>query len=1372
MKLTVPIIYSFILSLLLVAVAQAQEPVASYPFSGNLMDASTFSNDASANGAALTQDRFGVANSAVEFDGTQGSLVAPNAAHLNSDYTTVAFWVRVDELPAQGEVFLMSFGGWQERWKISLPGHGKPVWTTNNTSGISDMDSGDGNELQIGVWTHVAFVHDGTNDLIYVNGALANSKPVAGELNSTVHPLGMGFDPIGGALFFNGAMDEVLIFDAALDAQTIADLYAAQSTAPTFDQGMVASYSLDGNTLDGTDFDNHATAADVSATTDRFGFGFSAYEFNGTSSEITAPNSAQLNSDYATVSFWVKVNSLPGNGEYYLASFGGWQERWKVSLPGHGKPVWTTNSTSGISDMDSGDGNELQPGEWAHLAFVHDGTNDLIYLNGALVNSKEVAGELNSTTHPFGLGYNPIDGGSYLDGELDDVQIYNYALSGQEIADLYAAQSTSGAEATDLVAAYPFNGNANDTTQFGNDGLVGGATLAADRFGYAANAYSFSGTDSILAANSPALNSDFATISFWVNVAELPAQGEVFLLSNGGWQERWKISLPGHGKPVFTTNATSGISDMDSGDGNELQVGTWTHVTMVHDGAKDKIYMNGALVAEKDVTGALNSTNYPLGIGNDPIGGGLYFNGSLDDIQIYNRALSDQEIADLYAAQSQEPTFADELVAYYPFSGNANDVTPFTNNAEVNGAQLGDDRFDKANKAYAFDGVDDDITAANSPQLNSDFVTVSFWVNVNELPGNGEAYLLSHGGWQERWKISLPPHGKPVWTTNATSGISDMDSGDGNELQEGVWTHVVMSHDGAKDKIYLNGNLVADKDVTGELNSTVHPFGMGYNPIDGGSYLNGSLDEVQIYNRALTDQEVADLYAAQSQAPMDADDVAPAAPLGLAATVTFNNVDLNWQPATDNVGVTAYNVFQDSVKIATTENTSLALLELTPLTEFVFGVTAVDEAGNESSMTTLSVTTGEESTPDVTAPTAPSNLMADAGSNSVVISWDASTDDRQVAGYVVLIDGVVFDTLAPGNTSIFIGGLDAETLYFVEIYAFDAAGNDSDIADILVETEEEIDAGEPGLVAWYPFEGDANDATPYENHGAIGGDPVFEMVENRPDASGMAIKFDGDQDSVLAANAVQLISDFTTVSFWIRVDSVNTLDAEAYIMSFGHWSERWKVSLPTHLKVVWTTNSKNAQFDNAISDMDSGDGNELVEGFWWYVTMVHDGEDDIIYVDGVETNRVPAPGTLNSTARPLGMGNNNVDGGQYFNGALDEVKIYNKALTAEEIANLYSTGTTGTDNHLSAQLRKYVSVAYPNPATNKLYIEHSLQNNQPLLLRVFDTNGRQVDAIRFNKNELPLDQFSIDVHDYQTGNYFLNFVLGGKNLGAVKFYKQ
>ena len=100
---------------------------------------------------------------------------------------------------------------------------------------------------------------------------------------------------------------------------------------------------------------------------------------------------------------------------------------------------------------------------------------------------------------------------------------------------------------------------------------------------------------------------------------ELPANGEVYLLSFGGWQERYKISLPSHGKVVFTTYATSCCSDMDAGAGNELVPGTWAHVVAVHGTAQDKIYINGVLANAKDVGGPLHHTTYPLGywLGSD-----------------------------------------------------------------------------------------------------------------------------------------------------------------------------------------------------------------------------------------------------------------------------------------------------------------------------------------------------------------------------------------------------------------------------------------------------------------------------------------------------------------------------------------------------------------------------------------------------------------------------------------------------------------------------------------------------------------------------------------------------------------------------------
>jgi hypothetical protein len=197
----------------------------------------------------------------------------------------------------------------------------------------------------------------------------------------------------------------------------------------------------------------------------------------------------------------------------------------------------------------------------------------------------------------------------------------------------------------------------------------------------------------------------------------------------------------------------------------------------------------------------------------------------------------------------------------------------------------------------------------------------------------------------------------------------------------------------------------------------------------------------------------------------------------------------------------------------------------------------------------------------------------------------------------------------------------------------------------------------------------------------------------------------------------------------------------------------------------------NAQFDNAISDMDSKDGNELVKGFWWYVTMVHDGVDDIIYLDGNEVNRKPAPGMLNSTGRKLGMGSNNVDGGQYFNGALDELKIYNKALTGDEVKKLFTSGTTGLKD-LVGKLDGLVELLYPNPTASEVIVNHQFKGDQPLLVRVFDLSGRQMDAVKFNAIDLTSKQIRVDVANYPSGLYSLNFVLGGENLGAVPFMKR
>ena len=134
------------------------------------------------------------------------------------------------------------------------------------------------------------------------------------------------------------------------------------------------------------------------------------------------------------------------------------------------------------------------------------------------------------------------------------MKIYNVALTAQEVADLYTAESTSPAQLHRPGSRFPFAGNADDVTQFENNGSVGGAQLSVDRFGFGGNAYSFAGADSILVSNSVQYNSP-GFRQFLGKTDELPAQGRgisAFLRRLAGTLENL---LPGTWKTCFTTNS-------------------------------------------------------------------------------------------------------------------------------------------------------------------------------------------------------------------------------------------------------------------------------------------------------------------------------------------------------------------------------------------------------------------------------------------------------------------------------------------------------------------------------------------------------------------------------------------------------------------------------------------------------------------------------------------------------------------------------------------------------------------------------------------------------------------------------------------------
>ena len=307
-----------------------------------------------------------------------------------------------------------------------------------------------------------------------------------------------------------------------------------------------------------------------------------------------------------------------------------------------------------------------------------------------------------------------------------------------------------------LVAYYGFNGNANDLSGNYNHGYVRGATLTSDRFGNPNSAYYFGGRGSnnyIRVNQDNSLNLyNTVSISFWM--MQTSSAGTIW--NNNGWSG-YEQNVGSDA--IFTVIAKSGLSygysnygglcvytslsssrqqlcDLKISDrnGNHLNVGAqasmncytygqWIHVVQVVDGNRSRVYFNGVLYTELTTAAPslYMSNNFDLYIGQqDDPSPYFTFNGSLDDIAIYNRALSDSEVRSLFnnyrdPYDNENHIDIDNISIQQPCGADAGSITI---NPRPNAG---------ASYAYAF-------TSPNSPQASN---------VLSAGPGTHRVYVVS-----------------------------------------------------------------------------------------------------------------------------------------------------------------------------------------------------------------------------------------------------------------------------------------------------------------------------------------------------------------------------------------------------------------------------------------------------------------------------------------------------------------------------------------------------------------------------------------------------------------------------------------------------
>jgi hypothetical protein len=524
--------------------------------------------------------------------------------------------------------------------------------------------------------------------------------------------------------------------------------------------------------------------------------------FDGTSGFINGSPLSPSALTTFTVSAWVKVDGLQTEAASILSDIYSTRVNYALRFDlntrnikgGSYDGTWRDTPTVTLSD-----------GVWTYVAFSYDGATLKLYTNNndALTTNVVFTPQSNNLGYRIGRRW---DNANYVKGNIDEVRVSGTARS----ASWVKAEYKTG---TDTLNTY-------------------------------ATAESISNNLENSAAN--------MTISAWVKADTLGAANRVIIARNNSSAYSWAIynDSANPGKLKFTSdgNNTSGISN------TTLATGNWYHVAMSVDRLKTRLFINGTLDQEVASNGSIPSTG-DISIGADPDGTDGW-DGILDEVRIYGRSLSDKEVKDLYnfapgpvgywnldentgttandsSGNANTGTVSDSTSWHTGRFGAGLDMDGSTDMVSV--ADAGSlDLEQMTLSAWAkFDSLNSQIILEKGATA-SQFSNYYLWYS-----GSGGAcgsnvlcvgFRAGSGTWQDH---------DFAWTPTLNQ-----------------WYHLTGTYDRSRIKLYINGKLVLDEAETLSPLTGTEPLRMGRSIVDGGRYFSGNLDEVKIYNYARTPSQV------------------------------------------------------------------------------------------------------------------------------------------------------------------------------------------------------------------------------------------------------------------------------------------------------------------------------------------------------------------------------------------------------------------------------------------------------------------------------------------------------------------------------------
>jgi hypothetical protein len=865
--------------------------VAYYPFNGNAIDESGNGYNGTVYGATLTSDRFNQADKAYNFiyNGFSSDRIqvsGTSGLNFSTGGFSLSAWIKFSGSAGPGNnypIVSKHICGEQSGYILMLY-NGKLTFWLAGSSGYNILSTNE--DYTDDMWHQVVAVYDESNQFIYVDGILKNSVAFNySVINSADWALG-GYNGCNGG--FNGKVDEVKIYDRPLGAAEILEKYNSSKT------DLIAYYPFNGNANDesGNNINPSYIGNGVTLTSDRFGLNNRAFYFDGNDGSYIRLPADYLPTTSRTISLW--INTLDLSGGKVPFSYGG-------NGCNTSSFIMVINLTGNSAYNVTGHCNQSMISAsystpplytWKHWVITIEGATQKLYIDGELKqteNNYVGSSYVNGRSAIIG-GLIYIDGNTvyvdpnagYFKGKIDDIRIYNHAITDQEVIALYNDSTTYTPPSLEdgLIAFYPFTGNPNDQSPTGNHATVFGATLTEDRFGVDNNAYYFNGNSRLQAADNPAY--DFGPGNFsmnaWVNIETINTARIV----SAGYNDNdgiWGLGFGenpawGSGNRInFFVYSNNSFQDFSSNEITNYTVGNWAFVSVVKQNNTLKFFFNGQEAGFFPMNFQANSNSF-LSMGCRQQASSVFDEfliGKIDDIRIYNRFLSNEEIFSLYNdSTTYHPPLEEGLVAYWPFDANVSDST-FNNNDGINhNASFAMDRYGIDNSSLFFaTGIEsyvEGMNPGNNLPIGNSPRTFSAWINTGVYNQYG-SNLFHYGTAQP----------SPTNFHFLITGVLGLGNGYGYgvvygniNLIDSSWHFVTGVYEGGTEritKLYVDGKLDIFGTISTEPNTILGTNWRIGRFMEGSTNFNGNIDELKVYDIPLTDQQIWNKYKAATTSP-------------------------------------------------------------------------------------------------------------------------------------------------------------------------------------------------------------------------------------------------------------------------------------------------------------------------------------------------------------------------------------------------------------------------------------------------------------------------------------------------------------------------